>query len=437
MSESEEDNKQKKGSNAPKTIEVEIDNSEVITSEIIEQAETAANSQTVIVKKGSFLSFLAFILSASALTISAYNYTQQNYTKETQSDNKSWQQPLGAIEKSTSQKFKQLSGQISQLKQTNTLLQKQLTTIEEIAAKIQPIMNQDSANGLVEIFDDSQINQQIKTLQEKLLQQEKSFNELQINIANHSNQQNQTVKQLRNDIKSVQSSSRAVKSNYTYDLAESLLQAAHIQLSIHGNVSKTQALLSRAQKQLKQLSGVHFTNLAQELKMVADKLSNSNLAEIHELNNQIEALSMETAKLSFSHQADSKQVGIDVQSKQQHSSWFDKLIVIRKVDGSQQTRLSNGEQQGIFQNLHNHYEILKIALMTDNQNLWINELTQIEDLLNLYFLDSSESIKAELSVLKGIDINPVFPELGEYLQKLKGFNNNNSTEPDTEIIESL
>lgn len=417
MSESEEDIKSNSENETTEVIE-----SEIVETPIIDNSTDS--KEPVVIKKGSFLSFVAFILSGSAMTISAYLYMQLKDIQANNSTANTWEKPLIDIKKSTNQKFNQLSTQLTQLQKTNATLQGQLKNIEEMAAKIQPANN----SGVdVTNYDDTQILGQIKQLESQLSLHENSLKQIQVNVSDSKKQQNQSLQKLRDDIKNKQqlnlASTPQAHSNYDFETTVSLLQEAHIQLNIYGNIEKSQNLLNKAQIIMNKLSGSEYSKLAQELQNIMTEINDRKSPNQIVLHNQINDLSMATKLLDFGQVTDSK-----VGEKPQDSSWYDKLIVIRKVDDNKQTKLTTSEQQVIRGKLENHYEMLRIVAISHNQKIWNDEITAIEVLLDLHFSESSASVKSKLLELKAININPELPDLENYLNKFKLSNNTEFTE---------
>jgi len=389
---------------------------EVIESEIVQIPETNEDSKPVVIKKGGFISFVAFLLSASALTASAYLYVQLQKDTGQAIDN-AWQEPIANVRKNTDQKFSQLSNQIKQIQKTNSELQQQLKKIETIAANMKPSEN----NGTSEKYDDSKIQQRLIDLQNQLNSQNQSLNQIQKIVKNNNTQHNQSIDKINQklDKPEVQTDGLTlINRNYQYELAEHLLKAANEQFSIYGNVSKGQEFLSKTLKQMSTLEGEDYQNLAKEIKKVADELSNNPPIDVVEINKQIDQLADVSSQLKLN-----PSITDENKKDQEQSSWYDKLIVIRKVDANSDNKLSTSEQQNILSDLENHFGMMKLALMSNKQTLWQQEISAIETLLNEYFPTQSDNIKQQLIVLKDKDINPKLPDLLQYLEAIQALNN--------------
>jgi len=307
MSENNQDNNQ---NNPP----------DIIETEIIQEADTNNESKTVVIKKGGFLSFVAFLLAASALTASAYLYVQLQKDTGQAIDN-AWQEPIANVRKNADQKFSQLSNQIKQIQKTNSELQQQLKKIETIAANMKPSEN----NGTSEKYDDSEIQQRLNDLQNQLNSQNQSLNQIQKIVKNNNTQHNQSIDKINQKLDTPEAQTDGltlINRNYQYELAEHLLKAANEQFSIYGNVSKGQEFLSKTLKQMSTLEGDDYQNLATKIKKVYDELLNNPPIDVVELNKQIDQLADASSQLKLN-----QSISEAKKESQEQSSWYDKLIV--------------------------------------------------------------------------------------------------------------
>ena len=96
----------------------ENQNSEIIESEIVQAPDSTDEvdeNAPVIIKKGGFLSFIAFLLAASSMTVSVYLYMQLQNKNDNSADVNTWQETLAVSDNNSEQKFNQLSKQIQQI----------------------------------------------------------------------------------------------------------------------------------------------------------------------------------------------------------------------------------------------------------------------------------------------------------------------------------
>ncbi len=410
--------------------ESEIDNNEneVIESEVDEQLDGEVKDVTS--KKGSFMVFLAFILSLAALTISGYLYYLQYYTTSDTSGNEELKSSISSLKTNTEKQISQLNQLIAKTQQANNQLNTQFKTlqtqVEQERNSEDSSSNGESITQTAEVFDDSVIQQQITGLEEKLAAQDKLIEQLQTRLDNSNSQNNQSLQQLSSDLKlqlAKQTNNLPVVSgsDSSKSLANSLLQEAYRQLNINGNVARTQELLGKATKQLSNLTGLRYGRLVNELEDFSQQLDNIKQPDVELLKVQINDLSEQTGQLSFVQAEDVKQESKD-------TSWYKNLISIKKVDENQSPKLSLSEQITIKNVISNHYQMLQLALMSNNQQLWLSEIEQLQNLLNLHFADSAQEINTQLTELQGIDINPKLPDLEPYLLKFNAINSVNENE---------
>lgn len=411
MSENEVDNNEKE------IIEVDV-NQEPLD----ESYEKGEKVETVVVKKGSFLSFLAFVFSIAALGLSGYLFYLQQDKATTNNNN--WQQPLDKVDskitdiktqlKTEEESLQQLSTKVEELNNKTSILQTTLKTTQ---------INQQQSNTSVqapeqksENYDDSQLKKQIAALENKMSEATQLNATMQEDLTARAKQAQQTIQQLQKDIKAkeagvVTTGQLPSTIDQAANRAQVLLQEAYIQLNIKENREKALDLLGKTQDQLLQLTTPTYSSLAKELKNITNEIANMPALDTSKINKEIKQLSLTTDKLTFAQGEKHKQ--------KQDAAWYEKLVVIKKVDNTEQKRQSMSEQLGIKSAFKNHYKMLEIALMAQNQNLWTGEISAIEALLNQHFAKKSKPITVQLSQLKKIDLNPKFPDLEHYLNALK------------------
>ncbi len=413
--------------------ESEIDNNknEVIESEVDEQLDQLEGEvKDVTSKKGSFMGFLAFILSLTALTISGYLYYLQYYTTSDTNGNEELQSSISGLKTNTEKQISQLNQLIAKTQQESNQINTQFKAlqaqVEQESNSEDSISNGESTTQTTEAFDDSVIRQQITELEEKLAAQDKLIEQLQTRLDNSNSQNNQSLQQLSSDLKvqlAKQTNNLPVisGSDSSKSLAKSLLHEAYRQLNINGNVARTQELLSKTTKQLSNLTGLRYGHLANELAGFSQQLDNIKQPDVYLLKTQINELSQQTGQLSFVQAEEVKQESKD-------TSWYKNLISIKKVDENQSPKLSLSEQITIKNVISNHYQMLQLALMSNNQPLWLSEIEQLQNLLNLHFADSAQEINTQLTELQSTDINPKLPDLEPYLLKFNAINSANENE---------
>ena len=94
------------------------------------------------------------------------------------------------------------------------------------------------------------------------------------------------------------------------------------------------------------------------------------------IGNQVEELKNLSLNLDFNQSIDADSENSD----NQESSWYDRLIVIRKIDDNSHKILPSSEQNKILQDIANHYNLMKLALINKKQTAWLNEIASIESI---------------------------------------------------------
>lgn len=413
MSESESDNNKKT------IIETEVEDSEV-GEKTQEQADTLPEP----VKKGSFFNFLAFVMSLVAIGLSAYIYYLQVY-KQPINDDKEITSSILLLEKHSNKQFKTLNQSIEQLQINNQQLKSQIVKIQEETQQANSSVLSNDSKPLPN-YDDSSLVQQINLLQNKLTHQDELIEDLQNNINSSNTKNSQSLQLLSDDLRTIaekqpSETSIIVKDAHVKSMAGFLLQEAYVQLNIKGNIVKSQNLISKTNTQLSKLTGMRYGYLATDLEKFSDHLNSLEPADVEALKEQIDQLSESTKQLSFVNSE-------PVEASQEDSSWYDNLISVKKIDNTKQLKLSKNDQTTINNVISNHYQMLKIALMSKNQSLWQSEIVQVQNLLHTYYEQSADEINTKLSELSSINIDLKLPDLETYLQQFNGINLANENE---------
>jgi uncharacterized protein HemX len=400
---------------------------EIIDSELAASEGTRETIEPVVIKKGSFLSFMAFVFSLGALAISAYMYYLE-YSKEQSPDKTApWQSALSLSESAANRKVVLLEQQLNQVEVNFKNLSAQIKTLEDKSQQ-SPVKETNSQTPVqsVKPFDDSVLTQQVIDLESKMTEQNNRILELQSNLKNSNTQTSQSLQLLSSDINNklaTHSTSlpQQTQANRTKSVAGSLLQEAYVQLNINGNVSKSQALISQVVKQLSQLTGMRYGYLSSDLENFSKELSDIEQIDSQAITNQVNSLSEAVSLLTFI--SEQQKVGGD-----KESSWYENLITIKKIDESSPPILNKSEKITIVNVISNHFHILKIALLSKNQQLWNSEIEQIQELLKQHYAENAQPISDELSGLKMLKIKLELPDMEKYLLQFKSISLANENE---------
>jgi len=387
------------------------ENNEIIETDVLEK--NSEEFKTVVVKKGSFLSFLTFIFSISALALSGFMYYQQYFHSNEKKED--WKDSLIKLDKKIQNQNNSFSTQLSDLSKK-----------QQASSKLIQSINKDSAT--IEKFDDKALKQSISQLQEQLISQQQKQLQLQESLQKNNEQHSQALMQIKQNYeKTINTQTTITKQDpieknkiINFNLIESYLLAAHKNLNVMGNVKTAVAALHKAIKKLNELSDDKYSDFINELDSVASDLNTTKKVDIFGLNMGIGALASSVNKLAFRVP----------QSTDKSSSWFDNLVKIKKIDAQDQKLLTQSEQSSIRQTLKLHFDLLRSALINQNQGLWISEINELSTLIEKHLADTQDplrdSVLRQLSDLKYKNINPSFPDLSVYLQKFNTLVNTNS-----------
>lgn len=425
--------------------EQDMDSNEVIESEVVKTAEDTADNtsketledsqtleneqqqqnKTVVIKKGGFISFLSLILSLAALSASAYLYleSQKPNTQEPISvDVSQWKKPLANLDSKLTANINQLQSKLTQSQKQSASLIAQLDQIKLDLKQTKPL--ELTSQPTQTLFDEETFSRRIEDLEAQIKQYKQQFDVLQTNVDKSNNSQKQEFKKIQTFFANQQTKpvinepNNTSPNNFKFEMAENLLQAAVIQLDVHKNIDHTSKLLDQASSQVKQIPGQTFANFAFEIEQTVQTLSNIETLDTDSVGKQINQLKTQVANLAF----ESPKV-----EEQKDASWFDKLVVIRKIDEGSTQKLTAAEQIVIYSQLNNTFDVLSLALLSQNQQKWNSSASQISELLSKYFPNNSSTIQTQLKVLAELQLNTKYPSISSLLNSFQQYRSNQAT----------
>jgi uncharacterized protein HemX len=379
-------------------------------------------AETIVIKKGGFLAFFSFVLSLVAIAASAYLYLQ--YQKPNQQDPvtidvNQWKKPLADLDSKLINNINQLKSQMTQSQQQNQALSAQLQQIKNELSQSKPLeLTSESTQAL---FDEDSFTKKIEDIEAQINQNKQLYESVSAEVSKSNNSQKQELTKLQTLFANQPAKPTVIQpekrdpNEFKFEMAENLLQAAIIQLDVHKNLNQTNKLLDEASAQVKQIPGQTFANFAFEIEQTMQTLAKIDLVDAEKVAKQISGLKSQVSSLSF----ESPKV-----EEQNESSWFDKLVVIRKIDEDSTQKLTAAEQMVIYSQLNNAFDMLNFALLSQNQSKWNASIAQINDLLAKYFANNSIEIQNQLSSLSELQLNPEYPSISSLLTSFKQYRNN-------------
>ena len=386
--------------------ETQIDSSETQADKPEKNTiQSEVQPETVVIKKRSFLAFVAFLISLAALALSSYSYYLQQQAPQRTAEvaaSKDWQKEIDQSES-------KLTSKINTLSQVHKQNQEKLSSIEtewlSLKSLLQTLKQAEGSSAAVS-YDDSALTGKIAAIEQRLTLQKQLITEIQRQISSEfaAIQQNNSTE--KTTIQTAQELSiEEVKQN---------LLAAQRFLSLLQQPEPARKVLLKAQQQLVQMQQADYKNFASELKTVTEEIASKKI-DIFAINSELEQLWQQAQRLKTDK---TKAVGTNTEKEQ---SWYNKLITVRKIeeDGAS---ANLALESSVQLNLKSHFALLKIALAQNKQQSWLKQLNAIQSLLEKYFSDNSQSFIEQLQPLKNTNINPEYPDLSGLIQKFNNLN---------------
>ncbi|MCB1603677.1 MAG: hypothetical protein KDI59_03435 [Xanthomonadales bacterium] len=400
--------------------EVAESNSDMIDSEVVENVEMQEITSGSRTGKGSFFSFLNFLIALAALAGCAYLYLKIQQPVHSEQTDK-WQEPLKQLQQKTEQKFSSLSLQIEKITQTNSELHKQLEKIENIALAMQASNENQTQNTEMMQYDDTLIIQQLDELKRKINSQQDSLTQAQQQIDIQKKDFQKTLSELQISGNISNNENQINQKQQTINYVESLLDAAQMQLEIYQNQNKAKEFLQSIRKKIENTAD--FSGFANEVDNAINAIQQVEIPDYPRLKTQVDYLSQSASQLFSSHIENNQ-----TDDSKENSSWFDNLIVIRKIEPEAENNPKKEELSIAQAQLQNYFESLQTAIRLKNDENWQNNLAAIISLLKQNSSTESSDILQQLEDLKAVNLNPQYPDLSKYLQKFRSFNSSNFLE---------
>ncbi|HOP22200.1 MAG TPA: hypothetical protein PLO83_04620, partial [Gammaproteobacteria bacterium] len=207
----------------------------------------------------------------------------------------------------------------------------------------------------------------------------------------------------------------------TANYVESLLNAAQMQLEIYQNPDKSRRFLESIRKKIENTAD--FSGFANEVDNAINAIQQVEIPDYPRLKTQVDYLSQSASQLFSSHIENNQ-----TDDSKENSSWFDNLIVIRKIEPEAENNPKKEELSIAQAQLQNYFESLQTAIRLKNDENWQNNLAAIISLLKQNSSTESSDILQQLEDLKAVNLNPQYPDLSKYLQKFRSFNSSNFLE---------
>ena len=395
-------------------------NTDVIDSEVVVTEEVQSDNSGSRSGKSSFLGFLNFLIAIIALASCVFLYLKTQQPVHSEQTDK-WQEPLTQLQQKTEQKFSSLSLQIEKITQTNSDLQKQLEKIENIALAMQASKENQTQNAELMQYDDTLIIQQLDEIKREIVSQKGVLSKTQQQLELQKNNFQKALNELKSTGGVAGSENQNNQKQQTANYVESLLNAAQMQLEIYQNPDKSRRFLESIRKKIENTAD--FSGFANEVDNAINAIQQVEIPDYPRLKTQVDYLSQSASQLFSSHIENNQ-----TDDSKENSSWFDNLIVIRKIEPEAENNPKKEELSIAQAQLQNYFESLQTAIRLKNDENWQNNLAAIISLLKQNSSTESSDILQQLEDLKAVNLNPQYPDLSKYLQKFRSFNSSNFLE---------
>ncbi len=279
------------------------------------------------------------------------------------------------------------------------------------------------------------IQSQIASLQSEIAGKEEHFNKTLADFSElHDQKLEGTRKELSDKVLQVQRQLGKTRGDWLIADAEYLLSVANERLHLVGDINTTREALEAADQRLRESGDSGVIKIREQVAKEIAQIKDIKIPDIVGIYSALQSLAGETSKLSLILPYTGKPLTPpeEAQNSSAVSEENNELLnsAIQQLEGIVTIKRSNQpvkeiltEEQAEFirEQLRVKLELVKIALVQENDALYQTGLTDIKNWVEQHFnkTDVSERFQAEISRLQGIELRKQYPDISLSLKMLR------------------
>jgi uroporphyrin-III C-methyltransferase len=279
------------------------------------------------------------------------------------------------------------------------------------------------------------IQSQVAALQSEIAGKEDHFNKTLASFSDLNTQKTEaTRKELSDKVLQVQRQLGKTRGDWLIADAEYLLSVANERLHLVGDINATHEALVAADQRLRESGDTGTINIREQIAKEISLLQGVKVPDVVGLYVSIQALESDVAKLTLllpysgkpltapGEAADSNVVGEDSNDLLNSAIHeLEGIVTIKHSDKPIKEILTQEQAEFIREQLKVKLEIVKIALVQQNDALFQAGLADIKTAINLHFTsnDDVKGFASELSRLQGIKLRSQLPDISLSLKMLR------------------
>ncbi|MBK8815337.1 MAG: uroporphyrinogen-III C-methyltransferase [Methylococcaceae bacterium] len=279
------------------------------------------------------------------------------------------------------------------------------------------------------------IQKQISALQSEISGKEEHFNKTLETFSDlHGQKLDATRKELSDKVLQVQRQLGKTRGDWLIADAEYLLSIANERLHLVGDVNTTKEALEAADQRLRESGDTGTIKIREQIAKEIAQIKDIKEPDIVGIYSALQTLAGETAKLSLllpytgkpltKPEEAEKSSAISEDNNELLNTAIEELegiVTIKRSDQPIKEILSEEQAEFIREQLRVKLELVKIALVQENDALYQTGLADIKSWIEKHFNKNgvTESFQAELTRLQGINLRTQFPDISLSLKMLR------------------
>jgi uncharacterized protein HemX len=268
---------------------------------------------------------------------------------------------------------------------------------------------------------------QLAALSSHITNKDDHFNKvLSEYAARHDEKLNTTQKQINESMQQIQRQLGKTRSDWLVADAEYLLTIANERLHLAGDLNTTREALEAADQRLRESGDAGVFKVREEIVRELGLIKNLVVPDIVGMYSSIQGIQKQVDKLTlqlpFAGKVHKQESEITTQNETETSA-LDKLkglVTVRHTEHSIEKILTAEEAIFIHEELKVKLEMVKIALVERNEQLFSSSLEDAKSWISQHFIVNSAStgMIEELDKLAAIKLNSHYPDISQSLKML-------------------
>lgn len=279
------------------------------------------------------------------------------------------------------------------------------------------------------------IQAQVATLQSEIAGKEEHFNKTLSGFSDlHSQKLEATRKELSDKVLQVQRQLGKTRGDWLIADAEYLLSVANERLQLVGDINTTKVALEAADQRLRESGDTGTIKIREQIAKEISLIQGIKIPDVVGIYSSIQTLESDAAKLTLllpysgkplSAPGETSKTGSDAEDTNDLLNTaiheLEGIVTIKRADKPVKEILTQEQAEFIREQLRVKLEMVKVALVQQNDALYQTGLSDIKTWIEQHFTNNDETKRftSELSGLQAINLRSQYPDISASLKMLR------------------